>query len=376
MDNTPQHPNTPELQHPSTPGIYDFHVHIGETIGGFELADNWLSFARLAEHCGLEGIGVFVTEAKDESLSDKLSNMREAAKDFPGKVFWHLTPLLLDAKPIIELLTSDSDLKLYTTYRDAGLYQSYEAIEHLMKDLASHKPRILVHCEDDTIITEHGERNPFLRPPDHCLRRPEIAEITAVEKLLDLSLKHKYPIHIVHVSCPQAALLIQEAKKESDFITCETAPHYLLLNEDSLADPQGHRWLCSPPLRSESSRGTMVELLQDGIFDVIASDHCAFPKDLKDHGILHPQQTPMGIAGSGALFTLLAEHLVGRGKISMAQLIQLISINPAKLMNMPTNANKYHWERLGAPIPVIPSLADTPNPWMDFWSHYELRRSQ
>jgi dihydroorotase-like cyclic amidohydrolase len=118
----------------------------------------------------------------------------------------------------------------------------------------------------------------------------------------------------------------------------------------------------------------MVELLQDGIFDVIASDHCAFSLGLKDHGILHPQQTPMGIAGSGALFTLLAEHLVGRGKLSMAQLFTLISHNPAKLMNMPTNASKYHWERLGAPNPVIPSLADTPNPWMDFWSHYELRR--
>ncbi len=366
---------TPHNQELYLPGIYDFHVHIGETIGGHELADSWQSFARLAEHCGMEGIGVFVTESPDLALAEKLAHMRVAAEEFPGKVFWHLTPLNLEPKPIIDLLTVDTDLKLYTTYRNAGLYQSYKSIERLMKDFAGHKPLLLVHCEDDKIITEYSERNPFIRPSDHCLRRPEKAEITAVEKLLDLSLKHHYPIHIVHVSCPKAALMIQEAKKEANFITCETAPHYLLLNEESLDDPQGHRWLCSPPLRSESSRGTMVELLQDGIFDIIASDHCAFPTDIKDHGILHPHQTPMGIAGSGALFTLLAEHLVAKGKISMAQLFQLISHNPARLMGMPVIADKYHWERLGAPIPVLPSLADTPNPWVDFWSHYELRRT-
>jgi dihydropyrimidinase len=374
---TRQHPNTPAPQHQEStlPGIYDFHVHIGETIGGHELADSWQSFDRLAGHCGLEGIGVFVTETKETSLADKLSQMREAAKEFPGKVFWHLTPLDLEPQPIINLLDTDTDIKLYTTYRNEGLYQSYTAIERLMKDLASHKPRLLVHCEDDAIVEEQSERNPFLRPSDHCLRRPEKAEISAVETLLDLSLKHHYPLHIVHVSCPKAALLIQEAKKEANYITCETAPHYLLLNEESLADPQGHRWLCSPPLRSESSRGAMVELLQEGIFDIIATDHCAFPTEVKDHGILHPHQTPMGIAGSGALFTLLAEHLVAEGKISMAQLFKLISHNPAKLMAMHTARDKYHWERLGAPIPVLPSLADTPNPWVDFWSHYELRRN-
>ncbi|PKN71429.1 MAG: dihydroorotase [Candidatus Cloacimonetes bacterium HGW-Cloacimonetes-3] len=366
---------TPAPPHPdlTLPGIYDFHVHIGETIGGHELADNWQSFDRLKEHCGLEGIGLFVTETKDMSIADKLVEMREAAKDYPGKVFWHLTPLSLEPGAIISLLDKDTDIKLYSTYRDAGLFRSYKAIERLMKDLASHKTRLLVHCEDDAIVAEHSERTPFMRASDHCLRRPEKAEITAVEKLLDLSIKHHYPIHIVHVSCPKAALLIQEAKKEADYITCETAPHYLLLNEEQLADPQGHRWLCSPPLRSESSRGAMVELLQDGIFDIVASDHCAFTTADKDHGIMHPDSTPMGIAGSGTLFTLLAEHLVNKGKISMEQLFDLISFNPAKLMGF-SPKHRYYWERLGAPNPVIASLADTPNPWQDFWSHYELRR--
>ncbi|MDD4309789.1 MAG: dihydroorotase family protein, partial [Candidatus Cloacimonetes bacterium] len=297
------------------PGIFDFHVHIGETIAGHELADGWNSFSRLNEHNGLEGIGVFVTEDEEE-LATKLDRMRTEAKAFKGKVFWHLTPKSLDPHKLEKVLAADTDVKLYTTYRDAGLFTSYESIQRFMRDMHSHKTRLLVHCEDDELIAKYSDRNPFLKTYDHTLRRPEKAEIAAVEKLLDLAIQNQYPLHIVHVSCPKAALLIQEAKKEADYITCETAPHYLLLNEETLNDPQGHRWLCSPPLRSENSRGQMVELLQDGIFDIIASDHCAFTCDTKDAGILHPAKTPMGIAGSGALFTLLAEHLVDKGKLS------------------------------------------------------------
>ncbi|HOG27160.1 MAG TPA: dihydroorotase family protein [Candidatus Cloacimonas sp.] len=355
-------------------GIYDFHVHIGETIGGHLLADSWKSFNRLYEHNGLEGIGVFVTESPNESLSAKLSRMRKASRSFSGKVFWHLTPRNLDMRKLEIIFKNDTDFKLYTTYRESGLYQSYESIEHFMIDMPNPKKRLLIHCEDDEIISEYSERYPFHKPSDHCLRRPEKAEIRAVDKVLNLSIKHHYPIHLVHISSPQAALLIQQAKKEADYITCETTPHYLLLNEEVLNDLEGHRWLCSPPLRSENSRGLLLELLQDGIFDIIASDHCAFPTETKDIGALYPAETPMGIAGSGVLFSLLAEQLVATGKLSMDQLFTYISINPARLMGFNIEEDKLNCERLGAPIPVVPSWANTPNPWLDFWSHYELRR--
>lgn len=357
-------------------GIYDFHVHIGETIARHKLADDWHSFNRLHEHCGVEGIGVFVTETAEEPLAEKLGAMREASKAFNGKVFWHLTPCELSPEKIIPLLADDTDLKLYTTYRKEGLYQSYADIQRLMQDLGSHKPRLLLHCEDNALIEEYRDRYPFHKPLDHTLRRPEKAEIAAVEKALELAIANNYPLHIVHVSSPQAALLIQQAKNEVKNITCETAPHYLLLNEENLSGPQGHRWLCSPPLRSENSRGQLLELLQDGVFDILASDHCAFCTTDKDKGILHPQNTPMGIAGTGTLFTLLAEQLADKGKLSFERLFELIGTNPARLMGFYPEPEKYHYERLGAPVPVNPSYADTPNPYADYWSHYELRRNQ
>ncbi len=82
----------------------------------------------------------------------------------------------------------------------------------------------------------------------------------------------------------------------------------------------------------------------------------------------------MGIAGCGVLFTVLAENLVEKGKLTMEQLFNLISYTPAKMMDFTVEEDTLSYEHLGAPIPVIPSWANTPNPWMDFWSYYELRR--
>jgi len=195
------------------PGIFDFHVHIGETIAGHELADDWHSFSRLYEHQGLEGIGLFVTESEKEELEPKLERMREAAKAYPGKVFWHLTPRNLDPRKLEKVLAPDTDIKLYTTYREAGLFCSFTDIKRFMKDMHSHKTRLLAHCEDDKVVAEFSERYPFIKPSDHALRRPEKAEISAVEKLLDLAIQHHYPLHIVHVSCPQSCALDSGSQK-------------------------------------------------------------------------------------------------------------------------------------------------------------------
>ncbi|MDP2400602.1 MAG: dihydroorotase family protein, partial [Actinomycetota bacterium] len=224
------------------------------------------------------------------------------------------------------------DIKLYTTYRPAGLYSSYEVIERWMIDLGDLKPRMLIHCEDDAIVTEASDKHPFRHPFDHTHRRPELAEITAVERVLDLALKHSYPVHIVHVSTPGAALLIQEAKRHLSTITCETAPHYLINNEDVLKADHAHRLICSPPYRSESSRGQLVELMQDGIFDILASDHCPFADAVKDRFKDQPEKVPCGIPGLETLYSSVYEHFVRRGIIPLEALIRMTVTKPAEMM--------------------------------------------
>lgn len=316
------------------PGVCDFHVHVGEKIGGYRLRDDFRALDKLTGR-GLAAIGAFVTEEPDTALRLKLHRMqRDAAENFRGHVHWHLTPVQSSPDEVIPLLGAGSDLKFYTTYRDAGLYSSYERLADWMRELSGLKTRILVHCEDDTLIEQNSRRHPFKTPFSHSLRRPEAAEVAAVERVLDLAVKHDHPVHVVHVSTPRAAQLIRAAKSANPAITCETAPHYLLCNDQLLKTDNAHRWLCSPPYRCEASRGLLVELLQDGFFDIIASDHCPFTLADKDRHRDTPAKVPNGIPGLDNLFPSLYGRLVQTGVISLELLVELCCLKPAALMGI------------------------------------------
>lgn len=371
------------------PGIVDMHVHVGEKICGLDLADNFQSLAALADKCGIAAIGSFITEryAPDEikTLTHQFEQMSEKAdKEFPHPVRWHLTPTVSEPEDILPLFRQGCDLKFYTTYKPNGLYRSYDDIARWMKDLVNIKPRMLVHCEDDEIVTATSAFNPFKHPFDHTKRRPELAEIKAVEKVLDLAVKYNYPVHIVHVSTPGAAMLINEAREHAP-VSCETAPHYLLLNDDKLKAENGHRWICTPPFRNEHSRGLMVELLQEGIFDAIATDHCPFTKADKDKNKANPELVPTGIAGLGATFPILYENLVKTGKLSLEKLMLYISTNPAKLMNLypdygtirtgtKTELLTLQQKPADKSVPILSSLSDSPNTWESYKTKITLNR--
>ena len=364
------------------PAICDMHVHVGEKVCGLDLADDWQSLSKLADTCGIAAIGAFITERHNSELNRKTllyqhqTALFNSAKDFKQYVHWHLTPVHSEVQDILPLLKQGCDLKFYTTYKPNGLYRSYAEIARWMLDLSDLKPRILVHCEDDETVNHNSDFHLFQHPFDQTKRRPEAAEIKAVERILDLSVQYNYPVHIVHVSAPQSALLIKEAKKSAP-VTCETAPHYLLLNESCLQKKDGHRWLCTPPLRSEKSRGELVELLQEGVFDAIATDHCPFTLNDKDIHKNALEKVPMGIAGLGATFSLLYENLIKTGKLSLEKLIPLISTNPAKLMHLYPKLGSFQTGALAKLIiikqkplqkrvPVLASLSKAHNPWQDF----------
>ena len=120
-----------------------------------------------------------------------------------------------------------------------------------------------------------------------------------------------------------------------------------------------------------------MELLQDGVFDALATDHCPFTLTDKDRHNDDLQQVPMGLAGLGATFSLLYENLVESGKLTLEKLVRLISTNPAKLMNLYPKLGTIQpgalakliimkQEPLRKPVPVMASLSDAPNPWQDF----------
>lgn len=354
------------------PGMIDVHVHVDDRIGAYELADTWATASEVAVRTGLTTLAGFVTQRPGESLTGAVERCVERVRGRSHcDVTFHLTPTgwPWEWHEVEELIARGfSTFKLYTTYREAGLFTDYARLAEVMERLGPLGARLLVHCEDDAVLTAvDGSR---LDPADargHALLRPGTAEVLALRKVVELAGRTGCPTHVVHVSTADGAALVGEARRRAK-VTCETAPHFLLLTDAALGGPRGHRWLCTPPLRDEANRARMEGVAVAGAFDLFATDHCAFTRGDKDARRGDFREVPKGIAGLGALVPLIFELLVGKHRLPLAELAARLSSNPARLLGLyprkgsiavGSDADLVILNPDGPDRPVASSLADT-----------------
>jgi dihydropyrimidinase len=287
------------------PGFMDFHTHVDDRIGRFQLADTYETATREGLANGITTLCTFVTQGKGQTL---LQAMKEARAKAAGRahadVLWHLTPTSFEPRELRFLDTlleaGYRTLKLYTTYKPAGLYASYQRLEELFARFGQRGATFMVHCEDDGVIAgvDPGTLD-LSRAASHGLMRPEEAEVAAIRRVIALAVAAKASLHVVHVSTVEGAKALRLAKAAGN-VTCETCPQYLVLDDTWLAREDGHRWLCSPPLRGD--RAAFRALAREDAFDVIATDHCAFrPEDKDSWDGRDLRQVPNGLPGLGAL---------------------------------------------------------------------------
>lgn len=358
------------------PGLIDVHVHAGDRIGSRELADSWASAARAALATGVTTLAGFVTQRPGETLTAAVERCVARAAGAGCEVRFHLTPTVWpwDWDEVTALVGRGfTTFKLYTTYREAGLFSSYERLAGVMAPLAALGARLLVHCEDDALLRDPQEIGADLADPfTHARLRPAAAEVEAVRRVIELAAASGCPTHVVHVSTAAAAELLVAARLRGLPMSCETAPHYLFLNDASLSRPDGHRLLCTPPLRPEGSRERLERLVAAGAFDLLATDHCAFRRVDKDAWSGRDLRTvPGGIAGVGALVPLTFE-LLARHHRPLSQLVRLLAAGPARLLGIfprkgvlaaGADADLVALEVAGTPRPVVSTLADAWDPW-------------
>ena len=353
------------------PGMIDAHVHVDDTVGGCELADTFPTASELAVRTGVTTLAGFATQRPGETLAGALERCRARARGRTHcDVHFHLTPT---AWPWpwdeVERLVAGgcTTFKLYTTYREAGLYTSYERLAEVMGRLAPLGARLLVHCEDDeTLRAVDVSTLDRADPHEHARLRPEAAEVAAVGRVVDLAARTGCPVHIVHVSTADALARIAAGRSRAA-VTCETAPHYLLLGEASLSGRNGHRFLCTPPLRAAVTRARLEADAAAGAFDLFATDHCAFTRADKDAEREDFRAVPSGIAGVGALVPTLFELLVVRHRLGLGELATRLAANPAKLLGIypkkgaiaaGSDADVVVVDPAGPRRPVVSTLAD------------------
>ena len=158
---------------------------------------------------------------------------------------------------------------------------------------------------------------------------PSIAEDIGTARDVILAGYYGVKLHIAHVSTAGSVNIIRQAKKTGAKVTCETCPHYFSLTEESLLDYNTNAKM-NPPLRTEMDKRAVTEAIQDGTIDVIATDHAPHSKDEKDDTL---DAAPFGIIGLETSLPLTL-RLFHDNKISLIRIAELMSLNPAKILNL------------------------------------------
>lgn len=184
---------------------------------------------------------------------------------------------------------------------------------------------IAAHCEDNSLLRggyiHDGE---YAKAHGHRGICSE-SEWGPIARDIELLRETGCAYHVCHISTAESAALIRSAKAEGLDITCETAPHYLLLSDSDLQEDG--RFKMNPPLRSERDRLALIEALRDGTIDILATDHAPHSAEEKSRGLAG---SAFGITGLETAFPLLWTGLVEPGIITRERLVELMSTAPAR----------------------------------------------
>ncbi|MCZ8535576.1 dihydroorotase [Paenisporosarcina quisquiliarum] len=203
----------------------------------------------------------------------------------------------------------------------------YEA----MKDAAKLNMPIVAHCEDNTLIYA-GVMHEGVKNKELGLKGiPSIAESVHIARDVLLAEAAGAHYHVCHVSTKESVRVIRDAKKAGIRVTAEVSPHHLLLCEDDIPGNDAN-WKMNPPLRAKEDLQALIEGLEDGTLDFIATDHAPHTSDEKGNGM---EQAPFGIVGLETAFPLLHTHFVKSGKWTLAQLIDWMTRKPADVFGLP-----------------------------------------
>ena len=210
---------------------------------------------------------------------------------------------------------------------------------------------VVAHCED-LYLADGGKINEGAVSEQLGIKGiPAAAEDCGTAREIALAAAENVPVHICHVSTKTSVALVRDAKRRGVKVTAETAPHYFSLTEKELLARDAD-FRMNPPLRTYEDVRAIIEGLRDGTLDAIATDHAPHtPKDKADF-----VSAPNGSIGMETSFAVANTYLVKTGLLTLGELIEKMSVNPARILGIPAGTLQ-----IGAPADI--ALIDPDERW-------------
>ena len=192
---------------------------------------------------------------------------------------------------------------------------------------------IIDHCEDPSLKGDGVAHEGYYAAQLGLRGIPGQSESIMVERDISLAELAGAHVHIAHMSARQSLRAVRAGKDRGVRVTCEVSPHHFTLTDESLDGPVKYdtNLKMNPPLRSAEDRDAMLDGIADGSVDVIATDHAPHHADEK---MVEFDRAPFGIVGLETAVPLVFDRLVHKGRIPLKRMIELLSVNPARLLNV------------------------------------------
>ena len=310
------------------PAFCDVHVHLREP--GFFYKETIKSGTAAAARGGYTDV---FSMPNLNPVPDSVENMRQQLdiieKDACIRV--HPYAAITVGQKGEELADIDGLAPISAAFSDDGRgVQSAEMMKAAMLKAKEHDMIIAAHCEDNSLLfggyIHAGE---YAKAHGHKGICSE-SEWGPIKRDIELLKETGCKYHVCHVSTKESVELIRKAKAEGVDITCETGPHYLVLDDSDLQEDA--RFKMNPPLRSKEDRLALIEGIKDGTIDMIATDHAPHSAEEKGRGL---EKSLMGVVGLETAFPVMYTKLVKTGVITLEKLVELMAINPRKRFGLP-----------------------------------------
>ncbi len=324
------------------PGGIDPHVHLDMPFMGTYSSDNYETGTRAALFGGTTMVIDFVLQKQGDSLQAALDQWRGRSDgNCLGDYSFHMavTDFNDQTRPEIRKMIDEhgiTSFKVFMAYKGALMVDDRQLVG-LMQEVKQHGGLINVHATNgdmiDYLIAKHRAEGK-LSPLYHYLSQPEVTEAEASGRFCDLANYTGCPGYIVHLTCEGALNAVRNATRRNQKVFVETCIQYLILDASLYERSDGAKWVMSPPLREPKDQTTLWAGINQGLVQVVATDHCPFMWEQKQMGKDDFSKIPNGHPAIENRMELLYSEGVCKNRITLNKYVEVTATNPAKIFGM------------------------------------------